>query len=300
MDSSDHLFIEDLRTEASALEHLVIILMKYILFAALVSVAGGAQSGPAQSSPAPVQANPSVPQEDANAAKARLLIQQCIQALGGQGYLTVKDAEQAGRTYGFYHGQPSGTGTVFWRFTKFPDKDRIEFTKQRDVIYIYNGDQGFEVTFRGTRPQDPADLADFLQRREHSLDKVLRGWLNEPGLALFYDGHAIAEQKQVEQVTIMNARNDAVSLFLDSNTHLPVKKSYSLRDPKSRERDEEVEIFDNYRPVQGIMTPHSITRYKNGDMVNQRFITRAAYNQNPPDSLFNAVSGGAPAKPVKH
>ena len=95
--------------------------------------------------------------------------------------------------------------------------------------HVYNGDQGYEITYKGTAAQDPTGMADYLRRREYSLDWVLRRWLNEPGVALFYDGPAIAEQKQAEQVTIMNARNEAVTLFIDPATHLPIKKSFSWR-----------------------------------------------------------------------
>ena len=60
------------------------------------------------------------------------------QALGGQAYLNVQDSSQEGRTYSFHHGQPNSLGVLYWRFSKFPDKERIEFTKKRDVAYVYN------------------------------------------------------------------------------------------------------------------------------------------------------------------
>jgi hypothetical protein len=46
--------------------------------------------------------------------------------------------------------------------------------------------------------------------------------------------------------------------------------------------------------MQGIMTPFSITRFYNGDMENQRFLTSVTFNQNLNDSLFDA---SVPAKP---
>ena len=58
----------------------------------------------------------------------------------------------------------------------------------------------------------------------------MREWLNAPGVALFYEGQPIAAQKQTDQVTIMNSKNEAVTLNFDVNTHLPVKKSFTWRD----------------------------------------------------------------------
>ena len=124
--------------------------------------------------------------------------------------------------------------------------------------------------------------------REDALDAVLREWINEPGIALFYEGSTVAAQKDTQQITVMNSRNEAVTLYIDSNTHLPVKKTFSWRDPTDKERNVEDEVYDNYRPVQGIMAPFSVTRFYNGDMSNQRFLHSVEYNKGLNDSLFEA------------
>ena len=264
----------------------------FLLVILLASVTGG------QTVPAPTPPSQSIPAEQENARKAKNLLDQVIQALGGQAYLSIQDINQEGRTYSFFHGQPNSVGLVFWRFYRFPDKDRIELTKKRDVTYVYNGDQGFEITFKGTSLQDPKDLTDYLRRRKYSLDWVLRKWLAEPGVALFYEGPTVAEQKSVEQVTIMNTHNEGVTLFVDASSHLPVKKSFSWRDPTDKQRNVEEEIYDGYRLVQGVMTPFSITRTYNGDMSNQRFLNSVSYNKGVEDSMFNVSTTGNPHQPA--
>lgn len=231
-----------------------------------------------------------------NAVKAKSLIDQAIQALGGQSYLNLQDMSQQGRTYSFHRGEATSAGVLFWRFVRFPDKERVEITKQRDIAYVYNGDRGYEITFKGTAPLDAKVLDDFLRRREHSLEAVLRRWINEPGVALFYEGPAVAADKPADQVTVMNAKNDSVTLYLDSNTHLPVKKMFTWRDPSDNLRNTEEEIFDAYRPTQGIMTPYSITRFYNSEMSNQRFLTNVTYNNNLNDSMFAAKTTYDPAE----
>jgi hypothetical protein len=225
---------------------------------------------------------------DPNAQKARLVLQQAIQALGGDAYLNVQDMQQQGRSYTVYHGQVEGGGP-FWRFWKWPDKDRVELTKQRDVVYIYNGDQGYEKTYKGVRPENRKDLADYLKARNYSLEYVLRRWLNQPGVALFYDGATLAENRPADRVSLLNPANQVVTLFIDSSTHLPIEKSYTLRDPDTRERDEDVEIYDNYHRVQGINTPYDIVRKHNGEVVRQRFLERISYNTGLADSLFSPM-----------
>jgi len=240
------------------------------------------------------------PAQDENARKARALLDQMIQALGGPAYINLQDMSQEGRTYSFYHGNPTGAGAFYWRFWKWPDKERVELTKQRDWVIIENGDKGYEVTYKGTASQDTDALNDYLRRREYSLEWVLRKWLKEPGLAFFYDGPTVAERKQADQVTILNAKNEAVSIDIDVSTHLPVKKTFTWRDPTDRQKNEEFEVYDNYKLIQGVMTPLSVSRGRNGDMTNQRFINTVKYNQNLPGSMFDAhVSMDTNAKPKK-
>jgi hypothetical protein len=233
---------------------------------------------------------------DPGARKAGQLLEQMVTALGGDTYLNMRTMEQTGRTYSFYHGEPTGAGAPFWRFWRPPDKDRIELTKQRDVIDLFIGDQGYEKTFRGTALLESEQLADYLRRRNHSLPWVLQKWLREPGIALFYEGSGVAERKQAELISLITAQNDAVSIAIDSNTHLPLRVSFIWRDPKDGYRTEEAEGYDNYRMVQGIMTPFSVTRYKNGDPTNQRFIASVSYNRELADSLFNAQITWQPGK----
>ena len=249
--------------------------------------------------PATTPNQQAIPVDQENARKAKALLDQMIQVLGGQAYLNIQDISQQGRTYSFYHGQANSVGTLFWRFYKYPDKERIELTKQRDVAYVYNGNKGFEITYKGSAMQDEKTVTDYLRRRQHSLDWVIRKWLQEPGIALFYDGSSVAGEKPAEQVTIMNASNDSVTLAIDSSNHLPLKKSYSWRDPTDKLRNTEDEIFDSYRVVQGVNTPFSITRYLNGEMSNQRFLNSVSYNTGVNESMFITSATYDPSKPQK-
>jgi hypothetical protein len=228
------------------------------------------------------------PQKDANAQKAANLLQQCIAALGGQAFLSLQDSEQQGRGYTFYHGQPRDVGAPFWRSWKWPDKERVELTKKRDIVFIHNGDNGYEITFRGTAAEQSEPLTDFLRRRHFSLENVLRVWLSQPGTALFYDGTAVAERKPAEVVSIFNAQNEQVTVYIDKITLLPVQKTFTWRDPKEHDRIEETEIYDAYKDVQGVKTPHNLTRKRNGEMLSQRFVDSVRYNLGLADSLFDA------------
>lgn len=209
-----------------------------------------------------------------------------IAALGGQAYLNYTSRTDFGRSYGFYQGEPNSVGTEFWRFWKYPDKDRIELTKKRDITQIVVGDKGYEITYKGTATLDPEALSDFLRRRTHSLEIVMRQWLPDPATQVFYDGATVAEQKMSDSVTLLNKDNDSVTIFIDQISSLPVKRSFSFRDPTDKLKNQEDETYGNYRPEQGIMTAHTVSRLHNGLMTNQRFLSEVQYNVAIPDSQF--------------
>jgi hypothetical protein len=234
-----------------------------------------------------------------NSDKAKAIIEQGIQALGGQVYLTIRDREQQGRGYGFHHGNPTGGGGPFWSFSQFPDKERVEFTKERDIAQVFVGDKGYEITFKGPHPVEQKDLEDYLRRRHYSLDRVLRTWINDPGVVMLFEGNAIAAQHPAYQVTLVNAQNESVTLYFDTDSHLPIKKSFEWRDPVDRQKNLEEEVYENYRSVSGIMAPYNITRYFNGDMSNQRFLNTVTINQDLDPAMFDPNSGYNPNKLVK-
>jgi hypothetical protein len=275
--------------------------MRYLLPILVLAIIAAAQAPPTNEPAKPTDSAPSqdsqgVSIDQENARKAKAVLDRMIQALGGPAYLGIQDVSQQGRTYSFYHGRPSSVGTVFWRFYKYPDRERIELTKQRDVAFVYNGNKGYELTYKGAALEDEKTLTDYLRRRQHSLDWVIRKWLNEPGIALFYEGSTVAEERPAEQVTILNSKNESVTLFVSTDNQLPVKKSYSWRDPLDKLRSTEDEVYDGYRNVQGIMTPFSVTRFLNGEMSNQRFLNSVTYNSGVSDSLFNTSISEDPSK----
>jgi len=277
-----------------------------------VSAAQVGSEPPAKAVPSPATSAPADVTDSENSRKARALLDQTIQALGGQAYLTADNKGEEGRWYSLYHGQPRGEGVQYRQFFHFPDQDRLELLgrgtvflplplfgsvdvitvghqkKSADFVVIHNGDKGYEISNKGTAAQDKDDLKSYLRRRQHSLQIVLRKWIHDPTMQYFDEGLAIVDGKPTDQVTVLNNQNDAVTVYLDQNSHLPVKTSFTWRDPKDKQRNTEEEIYDNYRLVQGIMTPHSITRTFNGEMSHQRFINTVRYNLPLPESTFDA------------
>lgn len=247
----------------------------------------------------PTSAPPAVT-EQSNQQKARKMIDQMIEALGGQAYLTLQDYYAEGRSGSFHNETLVGSG-LYYRFWKWPSMDRIELTKERDVVELYVGDDAYEITYRGVRPLDPAKdekLRQALLRRHYNLEIILRQWLKEPGILLLDEGPGISEGHMAEKITLINAKNESVTLYIDPNTHLPLEKRFSTRDPRYRERDEERTIYGDWKVIQGINTPRMTVTKRNGETISQQIILNMTYNTNPAPELFNpAVAKIIPVKP---
>ena len=210
-----------------------------------------------------------------------------VAALGGQSWLTLTSARFQGRTSGFYQGKPTGAIADFSEYFQFPDRTRIEIGKKRNVVEMFTGSQGWEITYRGKRELPSDQVEDFDRRRDHSLQTAMRVWLKDPKTILFSDGQNIVERHLTDQVTLLNADNDSITIQTDAESHLPMRVSWQWRDPVYKDLDKDAEEYDDYHFVEGIATPFTITRFHNGDMTNQRFLYREDYDVPLSPELFD-------------
>ena len=222
-----------------------------------------------------------------NAKLARAALDAMVQALGGQAWLNMKNQMREGHIAAFFHGKPSGGTTQYWEYHAWPDQDRIEYTKHRDVVQFYLGRTGTEVTFKGKAalPQDIVD--DYLRRRDHSIETAVKTWLNEPNTILIYEGQRLAERHLAEQVTLISAQNEAITILMDVQTHLPLRRTFQWRDPVYKDKNLDAEEYDDYHTVDGLPTPFTITRFKDDDMIRQYFIDHVNFNQPLPPDFWN-------------
>lgn len=225
----------------------------------------------------------------ANEQKARATLDAMIAALGGNAWLTLKDESFVGRTSSFYQGKPTGGISDYFDYRRFPEQERIELGKKRDVVEFFLKDTGWEVTYRGKKELPREQIDDFIRRRDHSVETAVRVWLKDPTTIVIFDRQSLVERHLADQVTLISSTNDSITIQTDAQTHLPLRRSFQWRDPLYKDKNEEAEEYDDYHLVSGIPTPYTITRFHNGDMTNQRYLypDKSAYNTNLPDSMFD-------------
>ena len=233
---------------------------------------------------------------DANQKKARDLLSAMVQAMGGERWLSMQNSYYQGRVSGFYQGKPTGAIEDFFQWRTPDGKERVEYSKKHDDVVIFSGNECWEANYRGKKalPKDICD--DYLRRRDHSIDLALRVWLKDPRTILISEGQTLSERHLTDQVTLISPTNDAITIQMDSETHLPRSRTFQYRDPVYKDKNEEREEYDDYHTYDGIPTAFSITRFKNGDMTSQRFLYKAAYNVPLPPDAFNIEAAAAKVK----
>jgi hypothetical protein len=222
-----------------------------------------------------------------NAREARAALDAMVGALGGSAWLNMQNQVREGHIAAFFQGRPDPGTTEYYEFHQWPDHDRIEFTKHRDVLQFYIGSQGWEVTYKGKRALDKDIVDDYMRRRDHSIETAVKVWMKDPNTILIYEGEHLAERHLAEQVTLISPQNEAITILMDEQTHLPLRRTFQWRDPEFHDKNTDAEEYDDYHVIQGFETPFTISRFKNDDMIRQYFITRVSFNENLPSDFWD-------------
>ena len=225
-----------------------------------------------------------------SAAKAKQLIQQAIEALGGQAYLNVHDVTCNGRLSMFGHSGDLNGFETFVDYAQPPLKDRQENLPKRNIIEVYNGDKGWVLDRGGVSEAAESDVAHFEEGNKTDLDNILRQRIHEKGMIFRYAGTDVVDLKEAEWVELVDSENRTIRIAFATSTHLPIRKIVETRDPSSQLKGEEIEYYSLYHPINGVQTPFQITQERNGLKVYQVFFDKCQYNTNIPDSLFTKES----------
>jgi len=241
-------------------------------------------------SPPAFAQNPQDMMPEESAAKAKEILQQAIQALGGTAYLNLRDATCEGRLSQFGHAGELNGFEKFVDYTIPPFKDRTENLPKRNIITVMDGDKGWTLDRGGVSDASGADIAHFEEDTKKDMDYILRSRIKEPKMIFRYAGPDIVDLKEVDWVELVDSDNRTIRIAIAQSTHLPVRKIVDTRDANTRMKTDEVEYYSNYHPINGVQTPFQITRERNHIKIYQVFFDKCEYNTNLSDSLFTKQS----------
>jgi hypothetical protein len=236
-------------------------------------------------------------------ARGRELVNTAVEKLGGARFLGMKDKTEIGRVYSFYREQLSGLAKaiIYTRYLTTPDPPRtgeiyvrertsyggsVDDRKKEDYAVMFDENSGYQITYRGARPIADDILTRYRDTVRRNIFYILRHRLKEPGLIIEHLGSDVDDNQPVERVRFTDSENESVEVLFSKATSLPVKQIFYRRDPKTRERNEEVTRFDKYRESAGVMWPHVIMRERNGERIFQLFSELVEINTGLTDELF--------------
>jgi hypothetical protein len=237
--------------------------------------------------------------------RGRKLIDQAVEALGGQNFLKMEDRTETGRAYSFYREEISGLSiaTIYTRYItvaqgmtgqQIGQRERQSFgTKGEDSAVLFNEKGGWEITYRGAKefPQDRIDR--YRDTTLRNILYILRQRLNEPGMIYESRGSDVFENQPVDVVDVTDAQDRVITVFLHQSTHLPVREAYRRFNPETKERDQEVVLFSRYRDAGGVQWPHQMRRERNGEKVYEIFSESVHVNSDLTDDMFILPADGS-------
>ena len=123
----------------------------------------------------------------------------------------------------------------------------MELGKKRDVARVHNGDKGYEITYKGTSALGKEEMQRLPAQPQSLPGDSAAAMAEAPGTVLLYAGTGIADNRMTEQITVLNAKDEPVTIAMDATTYLPVRTSFTYRDPVDNLKSEETETYGNYR-----------------------------------------------------
>jgi hypothetical protein len=240
--------------------------------------------------------------------RGRKIVDEMIAALGGQNFLEMKDRVEFGRAYSFYREQLTGLSIA--RFsTRYPAtgkpgelaiEERQAFGKKEDAGAIFAAGKGWQFSFRGARPMPEDTYERYRLSTTNNLFYILRQRLKEPGMTFEYQKTDVYDNAPVNVVDITDGENRTVTVYIHASTKLPMRQIYFRRDPKTRDRNEEVTTFSKFRDVGGgVQWPFAIQRERNGEKLLELYSDTVSINQDLPGSLFQVEGRMTVLPPAK-
>ena len=250
--------------------------------------------------------NPDTIAPEESEARAKKILNQLVQAMGGPAYLGMKERQCDGRRAVIGHNGALAGFVQFKDTWEFPDKNRTDYiahsrntllgyiigvqdldlTRGGLVIQVFNGDQGWSMDRGGVSDIPEDSLAEFQAAVKRSPENLLRSGLKNPELGLRWGGHDTVDLREVDWVEISDREDRTYRLAVDRNTHLLIRSVVRLKDENTREEREDISIYTNYLQKNGVQIPMQVTRERDGRRVAQVFYDACQVNPALPADFF--------------
>jgi hypothetical protein len=240
--------------------------------------------------------------------RGKRVVDECLQALGGDRYLNMQNRVESGRAYSFYRERISGLSiaTIYTRYDSgiadtahnLAQHERDNYGKKQDYGTLFTDKDAWDITYRGARPLPPDRFARYKDTTLRDIFYILRVRLREPGWIIESKGADVMDNRPVEIVDLTDADDVTTTVYFDQTNKVPIKQVFYRRDAVTKDRNEEVTTFTKYRDVDGVQWPLAIERDRNGEKIYEIFSNSVQVNDKKvSDDLFALPSAIKLLKP---
>jgi len=242
--------------------------------------------------------NPDTIAPEESQARAKKILNQLIQGLGGESFLGLRERQCDGRRALIGHDGALAGYVQFRESWNYPDKSRTDyFAKSRNtmlgyiigvqdldithgglIITTFNGDKGWTMDKGGVSDAPEDTVAEFQAAVQRLPENLLRQGLKNPDYSFRWGGLDTVDLHEVDWVEISDQEDRVFRLAVDRMTHLLVRTVVRVKDLNSGEIHDDVSIYTNYQPKNGIQIPMQITREHDGRRVSQLFYETCEVN----------------------
>jgi hypothetical protein len=217
--------------------------------------------------------------------KAQGLLDQGVRALGGDAFLNAKSIRTQGRIFTISEGSTSGFAQ-YESTVQYPGKRHFAYGKDKPVTLINDGERGWQLDRYGMVRQPPEQVRLWNLSSRYGYESLLRTVIREQGLLIQYSGTEFTGPVSTHVISITDAKQVQIRLYLDSKTSLPVRVTYRLFNPTTSDWEEYGEALAEFKEFQGIKTPTQITRFLNGERSGENYRKMVEYNVEIPANYF--------------
>jgi hypothetical protein len=233
--------------------------------------------------------NPDTMLPEQRVAKAREILSQLTDALGGPAYLEVRERECDGRRAQFGHAGELMGFIDFKDYWRYPDKHRADYSKKGNIIDAFDGNQGWTMDRSGVSEEPAQAVSDFAATVKYNVDNVLRSGLKDQSLNLNYAGQGIVDMRPVDWVEISDDQR-TLRLGIERSSHLLLHSVMISVDENTQERTQETTIYTNYQRKGGVMIALQISRERNGQRYYQAFYDTCTFDPHLPEDMFTKAA----------
>ena len=250
--------------------------------------------------------NPDAIAPEESERRARKILSQLVQGLGGSAYIEMKDRQCDGRRAVIGHDGALAGYVQFKETWELPDKNRTDyFAKGRNtllgyligvqeldlshgglVITTFSGDRGWTMDRGGVSDMPEDTIAEFQGAVQRSPDNLLHFGVKNPDLGFRWAGLDTVDLREVDWVEISDREQRIYRLAVDRNSHLLIRSVVQVKNENTGQMQEDISIYTNSQSKNGVEVPMQITRERDGRRISQIFYDTCQINPQLPGDYF--------------